>query len=406
MMILLVAGIAAGGQVMYASFALDVALVILIEALIAANLIPTIRKVRHLFLHLPLDLRILSDGGKQIYQTNIARKLDDATLRKLDRAKEDIDDGSGGGGGTSSTSSTSSSSGGKNSASANTSSSGVTSIRLSPEDDGVFRLFRLSAGTAVLFERIDELNELQRRLERKHDKLVQQNNTLRQQHELQNALYAKRRERELSERVERDLATTMAHIRTILDNLVENGDAIADDERLQQLNLVKVLVAYSKRKGMLALASMDSDVVPLEQFGAISREAMADLRSVGVECAVLTADGRDLPIDVINEAYDCFYECIISILPRVNPFVMVFIDRIDERSIELRVSVECGIGLGYETAAENIPPRATDVEPLSAVQEEISQNIDERLAKHDIDYSVGLVDGRVSVVTRISGERP
>ena len=364
---LLVAAILIGGSTTLAACAIVAVTIVVTELLLALGVIPSGRKFRTLFNHLPLDLRVIASGGREIYRTGIARKLDATTTTRLAAAisKERLDT--------------------------------VLSIRTTSFPNTVFKLYRLRAGFAVLIEDTSVINELQRQLEERRDFLISQNEVLRRRQSMQSLLYRQQRERELGERVEADLASTAAQIASILENQLPSSGPNWERERVRQLNLVKVLVAYSKRKGMLALAGAESDTMHPDQLGTIAHEAMADLRSIGIECAILVAAHGPIGMNAVNTIYDSFYDCVLSVLPQTDPFLMVFIEQRADASLEMRVTIECSIGLDRENAAELIPRVATSTEAWDAVQAQIAQDLEGRLATRGGSYSVNLDDGFVSV---------
>lgn len=363
----------------------DLAIALFIESYIDARLLPSMHRYRMMFRRLPFDLKIMNDGGLVIYQTDISRPLDNTTLWRLaTRTSETVG------------------------AHVVTSDDGATAPSYYSESipDAVFKLYALDAGIALLTEDASEINQLQQRLEDRRAQLTSQNAILRRNHTMQSLLFRQRRERELGERVERDLASTAAQISRILDNRIVGDSPYARAERIQQLNLVKVLVAYSKRKGMLALAAAEYEALTSEQLELVAREAMADLNSIGIECAVLVESGSTIPIAAFNTIYDCFYDCIIGVLPFTDPVIMTYITTRGDDTIEMRANIECAIGLTGGNDVEMIPQIATSTEPWTAVQLEIARNLEGRLATRGGDYSVLLDEGLVNVTVRAAAPTP
>jgi len=348
----------------------DLGLMLVIETYIDARILPSIHRYRTLFRRLPFDLKILNPGGRVIYKTDTARPLDSTTLWRLSRMEP------------------------------SETADSAPSVRSEAVADVVFKLYRLSAGTALLTEDASQITKLQRRLEERQDQLKSQNEILKRNHAMQSLLYRQHRERELGERVEHDLASTAAHIRTILDNRIVGTDAVSREDRLQQLNLVKVLVAYSKRKGMLALAAAESETLSSEQLAVVAREARADLNSIGIECAMLVDSRTPISISAFNTIYDCFYDCILSVLPRTNPVIMTYITTLDGGILEMRSVIECAIGLTDSNAVELIPQRATSTESWTAVQMDIARDLEGRFATRGSDFTVTLEEGLVNATVR------
>jgi len=335
-----------------------------IEFCLDLGFFPTAHHYSALFRNLPFDLKIITPSGTVAYRTAVSRSLDNTSLARLVAKLP-----------------------------ANSPERELTT-RSDATPGLIFKLYKLSAGTALLTEDASEIDRLQTRLKEQQRVLANQNELLSKTQAMQSLLFRQQRERELEERVERDLVATTQQISDILENRIPET---ADDheERIAQLNLVKVLVAYCKRKGMLALAAAESDVLTADQLNLIAREAMADLQSVGIECAVLVAVSEPVPIAAMNTVYDSFYDCIISVLPQTSPVVMTFISVNAEGDLELRATIECAIGIDSETAVEQIPAIATSTESWTAVQTDIARRLEERLAVRDGISSVTLEEGLV-----------
>ena len=370
----LMTGIVIGGRAAVIAIAINAVIALAIEMMIGYNVIPSVRRLRPLFDYLPLDLRIFANGPTEIYRTNAARKLDDATFAAIAAHKLP------------------------------TKSKNVISFRLDTPENEIVKLYRLQSGIAALIESSDEIHQLQLQLENQRNILLRQIAFLERNREMQSTLFRQRRERELERRVENDLRTTTTQIGEMLDDLEANAANLTDEQRLEQLNRVKALVAYCKRKGMLILASAESEKITRDQVESISREAMVDLRSIGIECAVLVDIESEIPITAFNLVYDAIYECTIGVLPRTHPIMLVYLCQIDA-FLEARISIECAIGLDSETAIDRIPRYASSTEALTALLTEIVDELDKRLAKRELAYSIELVDNLVSIVLRVGGGR-
>lgn len=333
---------------------------------------PTAHHYSALFRSLPFDLKIITPTGSVAYRTAISRSLDNTSIARLTALLPP--DGP----------------------------ERERTTRSKATPGLIFKLYRLAAGIALLTEDASDIDRLQARLREQQRVLANQNEVLNRTQSMQALLFRQQRERELEERVEHDLAETARQISFILDNLVDETCAEAKEDRIDQLNLVKVLVAYCKRKGMLALATAESDMMTGEHLNLIVREAMADLQSVGIECAVLVSVTKPISIEAVNTIYDSFYDCIISVLSQTNPIVMTYISATEQDELELRATIECAIGLESETAVEQIPAIATSTESWTAMQTEIAGNLEERLSQRDCFSSVALEEGLVVATVRVA----
>ena len=357
----------------------DLLIALFVESYIDARIFPSIHRYRALFHRLPLDLRIMNDGGRVIFKTDMARPLDNTTLWRMSQLAP---------------------------ASPTEIAEMVPAHHSDSMPDTAFKLYRLSAGSALLTEDASMVNQLRERLKERQEQLTAQNEILRRNHAMQSLLYRQQRERELYERVERDLATTAGQISRILDNRIVGQGPFVREERRKQLNLVKVLVAYSKRKGMLALLAAESDTMTEEQIGLVAREAMADLHSIGIECAILVDSGEPIAIDAFNTMYDCFYDCVLSVLPRADPVVMTFIKTRDASTLEMRANIECAMGLSDEDENPAIPQIAGSTDTWTAMQMGIARDLEGRLAMRRCDYHVTLDEGLVNVTVKVVAPAP
>ena len=367
---LLIASVFLGDYIIFSAFVFDFIIAVVIEIFLGLNIIPSAQSIRLLFRYIPFDLRILSFGGREVYRTDAASKLDNTTLARLAKSMSKRKRGT------------------------------VVSVRTELFPDNIFKLYRPHAGVALLTEDASELNGLQLQLEQQRSHLERQNEVLLQHQEMRSLLYRQQREKELGERVERDLAATAMQISAILDDCIGTGGEYNADERLKQLNLVKVLVAYCKRKGMLALAGAESETVDSTQLNMIARESMADLNSIGIECAIFVTTDGPLALSAVNAVYDSYYDCIISVLPRANPVLMVSISQKDSDCLEMRATIECAIGIESDRAVEIIPRIATSTEPWTAIQSDIARELEGRLAARPEEHSISLEDGLVNVVVK------
>ena len=85
MIVGLIVLLAIGGHLAWYALAADAAIVVVVEVLLAFNVIPSVHKIRDVFSHLPFDLRILASGGREVYKTDISRRIDGTTLSRLSR---------------------------------------------------------------------------------------------------------------------------------------------------------------------------------------------------------------------------------------------------------------------------------------------------------------------------------
>lgn len=368
----LVAGVLSGPFLGLSAVVLNLAIVVMVELCMGLGIIRTARGFQRWFRYLPFDLRIANNDGHEVYRTDKASLLDDATLDKLvDCAPLSSEAGE------------------------------VVTVRLDSHPDTPFKVFRLAGGVAIVAEDMREAIEKTRQLERIREELIRQNELIAYEREIEAVRYRRKRERELSVQVERDLAEAAGVISELLDSLPSGLDERSVKERCQQLNRVKVLVAYSKRKGMLALEAAQGEMLTSDAFRLIAGETCADLRSIGIEAAALVDIASDVRVDVVNMLYDCFYECIMVVLPLLRPVVMAYFTTDADGSVCMRVSVECAFeengGEGAESEAGHVVVPQHGGTTIEGVAEDVRHRLDVR----GVCHAVTLEDDVVGVAVRV-----
>ena len=341
-----------------------------VEVCFITGVIPSAHGYRHLFRNLPFDVKIVNPRGRAIYQTDAAQRLDSTTLLQLAQKVSPKD------------------------------KPGTMVPTLDPKHAVLYKTIKLHAGAAVISETTSEIEARYRSLEQQNAILADQNKTLEREREIQRFLARQQREQALSQKVEQDLASTASQIRSILDNLPPDDDESQAALRQQNLNLVKALVAYSKRKGMLALASAESDTIRGEALDLVAHEAMADLSSIGIDCGVLVNIPGTLSVEAANLLYDYFYDCIIGVLPYASPVVMASLTALEGQVPEMRTTIECAIGLQEGDSLDKFPKSAVVSEPWIDVQNNIARDIEARLQERGGSYELFVEDGLVNVRAR------
>lgn len=198
----------------------------------------------------------------------------------------------------------------------------------------------MSGGYVLLAEDVSEINRSRTRLERIHASLIRQNEVLKRERNLKESLHQSERERELLESIDASLRDTVESIGALLDQAETMKTSESQEERRKVLTMVRMLVAYCKRKGGLVLAERDGDDFGIERLRVIMNETAGDLRSVGIECAALVETEAPLSAATMNTLYDCFYDFVIKAFFCENPVVMLFLTDRSEGSVELRALLE------------------------------------------------------------------
>ncbi|WP_158407621.1 histidine kinase N-terminal 7TM domain-containing protein [Berryella intestinalis] len=278
-----------------------------LELCLDFGLLPSFIMYEKAFSGLPLDARILSRKGRTIYET--ARSKPAPALDALLPAYLE---------------------GGPDEA----------VFRDEDDPDKAFHLKRLSGGYVLLAEDVSEINRSRTRLERIHTSLIRQNEVLKRERNLKESLHQSERERELLESIDASLRDTVESIGALLDQAETMKTSESQEERRKVLTMVRMLVAYCKRKGGLVLAERDGDDFGIERLRVIMNETAGDLRSVGIECAALVETEAPLSAATMNTLYDCFYDFVIKAFFCENPVVMLFLTDRSEGSVELRALLE------------------------------------------------------------------
>ncbi|HAM16716.1 MAG TPA: hypothetical protein DCP91_12840 [Eggerthellaceae bacterium] len=345
-----------------------VLLVLSAEICLDVGLFPAPGHTLELFRRLPFDLKILTPVGRMVYHTDHARRMDVPTLHRLAKSlppeagEEPLE------------------------------------VRDRQAEGTLYKLYRLNAGVALITEDAEPIDRMRLQLEQRQRELAEDNEVLLRTRDVRSVLYRQQRERELGERVERDLADAAVQIRAMLDESEMARTASDSARRIQHLNKVKVLVAYSKRKGMLALAAADSDTMPSDQLKLIAREAMADLKSIGIDCAIMVSADGPLSVSAVNVVYDSFYDCVLAMLGRANPVLMAYMSATPEGDLVMRTTIECAIGLQDDCDVADIPALATEEGSWAKVQAAMVTELEERFQKRGNRYSVWVEDGFVRVM--------
>lgn len=93
-------------------------------------------------------------------------------------------------------------------------------------------------------------------------------------------------EERLVDEVEAALSVSLARIADILSSLPAKKDA-PPAVRRKELERVRTLIAYCKRKGSLVLAEQADPELDCDRIRLIASELAGDLRAVGIDCAAV-----------------------------------------------------------------------------------------------------------------------
>lgn len=201
--------------------------------------------------------------------------------------------------------------------------------------------YGITGGVAVLTESTAEMDRRRQDLQNAHDELEHGNAMLRRQREMRAALFRQRREHELLTDVNESLlwATTAIHL--LLDELPSELDEGRAEERRRSLILVRLLLAYCKRKGALVLAEKAGNQLDAERLQLVLGETMTDLGLADIEGAALVEVTQALPASTFSVIYDCLYDFVTIAFVNEDSTLMVFLHEYGSNSVELRIAMEC-----------------------------------------------------------------
>lgn len=326
-------------------------IIAIVESCLDLGLIPSTRWSAELFRRLPLDLKVFRRDGRLFSATDVAGPTSDGMLDYIKKSRAYPGE--------------------------------RRVLRISSEPDLVYKLYALRGSRALLTESIESLNAHRRRLERDQRLLRERNATLEHDRQVRGTLHRQAIERELYEDIEASLRSSTEAIRSILSTLPEGGDAEVAEERRHLLHLVKLLVAYCKRKGDLMLYDKGDVDFDRKRIMIVVNEAMVDLRAAGVECAAIVEVEHSMPIPVMNTLYDCLYDFITTTFLHTDPVLLVYITEEDGGHIDLRITME---GEGDGDMAD------------SPVVGELAELLDAR----SVDYSIEADASSIRLTARLS----
>lgn len=216
-----------------------------------------------------------------------------------------------------------------------------TAVEL-PSDPGTqTTAYGITGGVAVLTESTQEMDRRRTALQAAHDELERGNETLRRRQEIHEALYRQQRERELFDDVTDSVLWATNGIRMLLNDLPSESDANSSDDRLRSLVLVRLLLAYCKRKSALVIEERAGSMLRADRLELVLGETMTDLSLAGIEGGALVEVRDALPAATFSIIYDCLYDFVTVSFANEEPTLMVYLHEYGENSVELRIAMEC-----------------------------------------------------------------
>lgn len=337
------------------NFSLTYALVLVcaLELSLDLGLIPSTVFLSRTFDALPLDLAIVSREGETFRATRAARGLSGATRGVL-------------------------------------ASSAPRSLSWSEPDDADTRhhAWPISGGWAHLAQDVSGLNRVRGSLAARSSELARRNAMLENERQISQATSSLMAEERLVDEVEAALSVSLARVADILSSLPAKKDA-PPAVRRKELERVRTLIAYCKRKGSLVLAEQADPELDCDRIRLIASELAGDLRAVGIDCAAVVDLAHPLPAQEMSVIYDCIYDFAFVAFESEDPVLMYHLGERDDGTWELRALLQ-----------------TADEEDLAATDR--ARELKSLLSRRDTLFSVSGEEGSLRLVLRVrsGGERP
>lgn len=337
------------------NFSLTYALVLVcaLELSLDLGLIPSTVFLSRTFDALPLDLAIVSREGETFRATRAARGLSGATRGVL-------------------------------------ASSAPRSLSWSEPDDADTRhhAWPISGGWAHLAQDVSGLNRVRGSLAARSSELARRNAMLENERQISQATSSLMAEERLVDEVEAALSVSLARVADILSSLPAKKDA-PPAVRRKELERVRTLIAYCKRKGSLVLAEQADPELDCDRIRLIASELAGDLRAVGIDCAAVVDLAHPLPAQEMSVIYDCIYDFAFVAFESEDPVLMYHLGERDDGTCELRALLQ-----------------TADEEDLAATDR--ARELKSLLSRRDTLFSVSGEEGSLRLVLRVrsGGECP
>ncbi|MGL5173616.1 MAG: hypothetical protein ACRC75_07165, partial [Olsenella sp.] len=190
---------------------------------------------------------------------------------------------------------------------------------------------------------ITDLSDQRNLLGRRMRDLSRRNEVLERSRDVRESLFRQRAEQELADDVESSLEQSVKLARSLLSNLPAATDDASLERRRHQLMLVKLLMAYCKRKGALVVSDAAGEDYDAERFRLVVNESMTDARTAGIDCAAVVDVGRSLPACTVNTLYDCIFGFLTTTFSIPGAALMVFVSDAGVGGVELRTVLDSGL---------------------------------------------------------------
>ena len=232
------------------------------------------------------------------------------------------------------------------------------------------------------------LSRVRGSLAARSSELARRNAMLENERQISQATSSLMAEERLVDEVEAALSVSLARIADILSSLPVKKDA-PPAVRRKELERVRTLIAYCKRKGSLVLAEQADPELDCDRIRLIASELAGDLRAVGIDCAAVVDLAHPLPAQEMSVIYDCIYDFAFVAFESEDPVLMYHLGERDDGTCELRALLQ-----------------TADEEDLAATDR--ARELKSLLSRRDTLFSVSGEEGSLRLVLRVrsGGERP
>ena len=259
-----------------------------IELAFYLDLIPNNRKYIETFLNSNLDMAILSFDGKTKYTTKKFKNIPDFILNDIKRNK----------------------------LKENYSVQNITYDIKKNKDSYV-----------VLKKDLTSINELKMETKMQKEELLKQQASLKIEEKTKKELYDVQIRKDVIKKVEKNLSKKRIEAKKLL---------MKDDVTKNDLEKVKRIIIYSKKKSMLLISNINGDIYDEDNIKVLLLELISSMQSAKVKGFVSIKDKLVVNGKVMNLLYDIVYELIEN---SINKSIMIFIFK-DEMSVVLKAIID------------------------------------------------------------------
>ena len=232
-----------------------------------------------------------------------------------------------------------------------------------PDQSLSFDITHLTGGFTICAHDTSQLDQQITALQQTTAKLTAQQQTLKAESAVQQKLRSQEEQMALYQEIERALEQSVANINQILSELPADDSPEHHRDRRTDLMLIKLHVAYCKRKGSLLIAATESPYMLKDKMQMVVSETAADLSSIGIDCGALIETTRPLDLQVVNLFYDLFYLFAILSLQLQDPTIMIHLSD-SGPDLVTGTGPNHAAGTGPNHAAGNSSARLTGKAPV------------------------------------------